>query len=84
MSLKIKKSNSDGPYKKSMRIRQIRTSISLERSFHEALQDVANSERTSIPRLVEKIELSKQSDSNLSSAIRVYVLKHYIQKQPQQ
>ena len=50
------------------------TSICLEEEFYEALKELAAKQNKSINRLVTEIDASRTS-LNLSSAIRVYLLK---------
>jgi predicted DNA-binding ribbon-helix-helix protein len=62
--------------KRSIIIRGHKTSISLENIFWEALKTIAIERRQSVSALVGEIE--KQRDtSNLSSATRVFVLRHF-------
>lgn len=51
------------------------TSISLEDDFYQALVQIAKEKNLSIPKLVTLIDKNK-TIPNLSSAIRVYILKH--------
>lgn len=51
-----------------------RTSISLERAFWEALQKIARERQMSIAALVASVDADR-GDANLSSALRVFVLK---------
>jgi predicted DNA-binding ribbon-helix-helix protein len=55
------------------------TSISLEDEFYNALCAIAQERNLSIPKLITEIDNNK-TITNLSSAIRVYILKHYQQK----
>jgi predicted DNA-binding ribbon-helix-helix protein len=50
------------------------TSISLEEEFYEVLTLIAKEENISIPKLVTIIDTQK-TIPNLSSAIRIYILK---------
>lgn len=59
--------------KRSVRISGHATSVSLEEEFWNALQDIAAKENMSINALVAQID--DQNQGNLSSAIRVYILK---------
>lgn len=52
-----------------------RTSVSLESIFWNALRQIADSRGQSVNRLVETIDSNRTT--NLSSAIRVYVLQNY-------
>lgn len=53
------------------------TSISLEAEFFAALQEIAKKENKSIASIIEHIDDNRDPDSNLSSAIRIWVLKKY-------
>ncbi len=60
--------------KRSLTIAGHRTSISLEPEFWESLNTYATQEHKSIAALVSEIDQSRGA-KNLSSAIRVWVLK---------
>ena len=60
--------------KRSIGIAGHRTSISLEDAFWDALRDLAAARGLSLPGLVAEIDQGR-GGANLSSAIRVYVLK---------
>ena len=51
-----------------------RTSISLERAFWTALQDIARERHVSIASLVASVDAARHN-ANLSSALRVFVLE---------
>lgn len=55
------------------------TSICLENEFFEALQLIAAEQKLSLNQLVTNID-KERSTSNLSSAIRLYILKYYQNK----
>ena len=59
--------------KRSVVIAGHRTSVSLETAFWEALKQIADHQALSVNRLVEVIDAARTT--NLSSAIRVHVLK---------
>jgi predicted DNA-binding ribbon-helix-helix protein len=61
-------------FKHSLVIAGHRTSISLERAFWEALQAIARRRDVSIASLVASVD-AVRGDANLSSALRVFVLK---------
>lgn len=61
--------------KHSVRIAGHATSITLEDPFWEALRAIAAERGRSLNDLIEDIDNQRGSD-NLSSAIRVFVLKH--------
>ncbi|MBQ8870929.1 MAG: ribbon-helix-helix domain-containing protein [Alphaproteobacteria bacterium] len=56
------------------------TSITLEEEFYEVLLSIAKSNNQSINALVTEIDINRDEDKNLSSAIRLYVLKYLINK----
>lgn len=62
--------------KRSIVIRGHKTSISLETIFWDALKSIALERHQSISALVGEIEQDRES-SNLSSATRVFVLRHF-------
>ena len=53
-----------------------RTAVSLEDAFWEGLREIAKERNETLKDLVNKINADRQS-SNLSSAIRVFVLDYY-------
>jgi predicted DNA-binding ribbon-helix-helix protein len=59
--------------KRSVVLAGHRTSVSLENAFWDALKTIAGNRNATVNQLVTEID--KQRDGNLSSAIRVYVLK---------
>ena len=64
--------------KRSLAIDRHKTSISLEAALGGALKEIAARERISVPTLVTRIDTERQH-TNLSSAIRLFVLDHYRQ-----
>lgn len=63
--------------KRSVTIAGHRTSISLEEPFREALADIAGARRQSVAALTAEIDEARPADTNLSSAIRLFVLDWY-------
>lgn len=61
------------PIKRSFTIAGHATSISLEAAFWDALKGAAASRNIAVARLVAEID-SKRGDTNLSSAVRVWIL----------
>ena len=59
--------------KRSIRIAQHNTSISLEPEFWSALKEIADQDRVTLAQLVAKVDASR--DGNLSSALRLFVLR---------
>ena len=64
--------------KRSLTIRGHRTSISLEEAFWLRIKALAKSREMSLSALVAEIDAAR-GDSNLSSAIRVFVLQARLQ-----
>lgn len=62
--------------KHTLNIRGRKTSISLETEFWDALQDTADEKRLSVTELIGQID-AERKNVNLSSAIRVYLFRHY-------
>jgi predicted DNA-binding ribbon-helix-helix protein len=65
--------------KRSLVIAGHRTSISLEDDFWDALREMAREQRLSLPALVADVD-SARGAANLSSALRVAILRHYRQR----
>jgi predicted DNA-binding ribbon-helix-helix protein len=63
--------------KRSLDIAGHRTSVSLEAPFWEALADIAKERKLSLAALVAEIDRRRAPETNLSSAIRVFVLARY-------
>ena len=59
--------------KRSVEIAGHRTSLSLEEAFWRALKRIAARDGVSINKLIEQID--RVRGGNLSSAVRIYVLK---------
>lgn len=60
--------------KRSILIAGHATSVSLEEEFWTELKRIADRAGTSLNRLVAEVDMER--DGNLSSALRVYVLRH--------
>jgi predicted DNA-binding ribbon-helix-helix protein len=63
-----------GVVKRSVAIAGHRTSVSLEAPFWDALKDIAAGRRVSVQALIGDIDAGR-GGANLSSAIRVFVLR---------
>ena len=61
--------------KRSVVIRGHKTSVSLEQPFWDAFRGIAESERVSTSALLRKVD-AERNQANMSSAIRVFVLRH--------
>lgn len=55
-----------------------RTSISLEHEFFAELQRIAQNDNKTVATLISEIDASCNPDDNLSSAVRVYILRRVI------
>ena len=62
--------------KRSVIIAGHKTSVSVEDAFWKALKEIADERDMNLSELVTSIDSDRQH-SNLSSAIRLYVLNHY-------
>ena len=62
--------------KRSVKIGRHATSISLEEPFWEALKELADEQEKALNQLIAEIDEGR-SDTNLSSALRVYVLNSF-------
>jgi predicted DNA-binding ribbon-helix-helix protein len=62
--------------KRSIVIGGHKTSVSLEDTFWNDLKDIAHAQRVTLSELVATID-SGRKQSNLSSAIRLFVLEHF-------
>lgn len=63
-----------GIVKRSMSIRGHRTSISLEDAFFEELTRLADERSMSLAALVAQVDATRDRRTNLSSALRLFVL----------
>lgn len=63
-----------GIVKRSMSIRGHRTSISLEDAFFEDLNRLADEKSMSLAALVAQVDATRDRRTNLSSALRLFVL----------
>lgn len=61
--------------KRSLTIDGHRTSISLEKEFWEGLKNIAKLRQCTLIKIIREIDEKRKS--GLSSAIRIFVLKHY-------
>jgi predicted DNA-binding ribbon-helix-helix protein len=62
--------------KHSISIRGHKTSYSLEDEFHLELDRISKKDDLPLNRMITRIDSSRSPDTNLSSALRLYVLKH--------
>ena len=62
------------PKKRSVTIRGHRTSFSLEDAFYSELERIAAAQGKPVAALIGEIDASQSRNTNLSSALRLYVL----------
>ncbi|XAT61299.1 aryl-sulfate sulfotransferase [Rhodobacteraceae bacterium Araon29] len=68
------------PQKRSLTLRGHRTSVSLEDRFWLAFRTIAKEKKRPINVLAAEIDAARALDTGLASAIRDYVLQHYMDK----
>ena len=68
-------------HKRSLEIAGHKTSVSLEDEFWSALKEIARDEGVTVFDMTTRIDNGRAPKSNLSSAIRLFVLDHYIRRQ---
>ena len=62
--------------KRSIILAGHKTSVSLEDEFWGGLKEIAGKRLMSLSTLVDTIDAQRQQGSNLSSALRLFVLNH--------
>ena len=65
------------PVKRSVVVSGHQTSVSLENPFWDVLTQIATDQNVSLNELITEVD--RQRDGNLSSALRVYVLKKLLE-----
>ena len=65
------------PVKRSLTLRQHRTSVSLEDEFWQAFRDIATEKGRGLNDLASEIDEARGTDTGLATAIRLYVLAYY-------
>jgi predicted DNA-binding ribbon-helix-helix protein len=68
--------------KRSVSLSGHRTSFSLEDAFWTELQAIAGRKGCSVASLLGEIDAARSPDTNLSSAIRIYVLQQVKNQNP--
>jgi predicted DNA-binding ribbon-helix-helix protein len=61
--------------KRSVTIRGHRTSYSLEDAFQDELENIASARSMPLAALIAEIDETRARDTNLSSALRLFVLE---------
>lgn len=69
-----------GPVKHSLTLRGHRTSVTLEPEFWQAFQKIAADQNLAINALAARIDAARPPQTGLASAIRVYVLEYFQDK----
>lgn len=67
-------------HKRSLEIAGHKTSVSLEDEFWSALKEIARDDGVTVFDLTTRIDDGRAPKSNLSSAIRLFVLDHYMRR----
>lgn len=65
------------PVKRSLTLKQHRTSVSLEDEFWQAFRQIAADQGRALNDLAAEIDAARDVDTGLASAIRLFVLAHY-------
>ncbi|SEQ83735.1 ribbon-helix-helix domain-containing protein [Thalassovita taeanensis] len=65
------------PIKRSLTLKGHRTSVSLEDEFWQAFREICAEKKKPINVLAAEIDASREADTGLASAIRLYVLRHF-------
>jgi predicted DNA-binding ribbon-helix-helix protein len=76
-AMKLKGPWKSSRVKPSIRIAGNKTSISLEEGFWDALTEIVKERQTTLQDLVTSINAERR-DANLSSAVRVFILDHFV------
>jgi predicted DNA-binding ribbon-helix-helix protein len=65
------------PVKRSLTLRQHRTSVTLEDEFWSAFREIAEEQGRALNELAAEIDAARDLDTGLATAIRLYVLAYY-------
>ena len=63
--------------KRSVVVAGHKTSVTLEGAFWSALKEIAAARNIRVSELISTIKIERQRGSNLSSAIRLFILDYY-------
>ena len=66
--------------KRSIVIDGHKTSVSLEDAFWKGLREIAGARDTTLSQLVASIDERRNGIGNLSSAVRLFVLDHFLHR----
>ena len=65
------------PIKRSLTLKGHRTSVSLEDEFWQAFREIAELQDKPINVLAAEIDATRDLETGLATAIRLFVLRHY-------
>ncbi len=65
------------PVKRSLTLKGHRTSVSLEEEFWRAFREIAEERNLPINALASEIDVERDPETGLASAIRVFILNWY-------
>ena len=54
------------------------TSVSIEQEFFDVLKQIADKQKTSVASIIKSIDENRKPESNLSSEIRIWILKELL------
>ena len=54
------------------------TSVSIEQEFFDVLKQIAQEQKTSIASIIKDIDEKRTTNSNLSSELRIWILKQIL------
>ena len=77
MTIELEDYTKSAIVKRSVVVDRHQTSVSLEKEFWDSLKEIAQAHETTVPRLIGAIGKERQGATNLSTAIRLYVLSYY-------
>ncbi|WP_298935644.1 ribbon-helix-helix domain-containing protein [uncultured Ruegeria sp.] len=69
------------PIKRSLTLKGHRTSVSLEDEFWQAFRNIAKQKNIPINVLAAEIDVARDPETGLASAIRVFILNWYSERQ---
>jgi len=68
------------PEKHSLTLKGHRTSVSLEKPFWDAFRKIASDQGRAINDLAAELDEARGTESGLATAIRLYVLDHFVSR----
>ncbi|MBO0343673.1 ribbon-helix-helix domain-containing protein [Roseibium limicola] len=67
-------------YKRSVSLHGHRTSLALEGEFWQVIDEIAESKVMAVSALIAEIDVARDPENSLSSAVRVHALTYALQK----